>query len=291
MQTLPRTAGWIGWLAVLGLLVACSPTDESSTTAAPTVTTSDQCAKDSLHLLKPGRLTIATSDPAFAPWVLDNDPTSGKGYESAVAYAVADQLGFSKGEVTWVAEPFNKSYAPGAKDFDFDINQISITPKREQVVDFSEGYISTAQAVLTLKSSPFADAKSLTDLADARLGAQVGTTSLQAITDIVKPSQDPLVYQSTNDAKSALQNDQSDGIVVDLPTAFYIRDAQIPGSTIVGQFEPTNGVNDELGLLFEQGNPLVACVNQALTALRSSGTLDQLEQRWLSQVASVPTLS
>ena len=272
------------------MLVALGCAPQDSSTATDTSTDANQTPADCAQgkTLTDGTLTIATDTPAYDPWFSHNDPSNGKGYESAVAYAVAKQLDLP---VKWVKEPFNKSFAPGDKDFDFDINQISITPKREQVVDFSEGYISTAQAVLTLKSSPFSDAKSLADLADARLGAQVGTTSLQAITDIVKPSQDPLVYQSTNDAKSALQNDQIDGIVVDLPTAFYIRDAQIPGSTIVGQFEPTNGVNDELGLLFEQGNPLVACVNQALTALRSSGTLDQLEQRWLSQVASVPTLS
>jgi polar amino acid transport system substrate-binding protein len=272
-------------------MTACGPSNDNTESANPTVTSSNQCAKNNLNLIHPGQLTVATDSPAYPPWFVKNDPSNGKGYESAVAYAVADKLGFSKNQVHWVKEDFNRSYAPGKKDFDFDINQISITDKRAQVVDFSDGYYNVAQSLVTLKDSQLANATSLADLKDAKLGAQVGTTSLDAITDEVKPTQDPLIYNNTNDAKSALQNGQIDGIVVDLPTAFYITAVQIPNSTIVGQFRATTGQGEQFGMLFEKGNPLVPCVNQALSAVKSSGELAQIEQRWLSQVVNVPVLN
>ncbi len=291
MHTAHR-ARWLAAATTIGfLLSACGSASDNTQAANPSVTNANQCAKDKLNLITPGQLTVATSSPAFPPWVINNDPTNGKGYESAVAYAVADKLGFSKGQVHWVKEDFNRSYAPGKKDFDFDINQISITPKRAQVVDFSDGYYDAAQALVTLNDSSLAGATSLADLKDAKLGAQVGTTSLAAITDDVKPSQDPLIYDTTSDAKSALQNGQIDGIVVDLPTAFYITAVQIPNSTIVGQFRPANGQGEQFGMLFEKGNSLVPCVNQALSKVKSSGELAQLEKRWLNQVANVPVLN
>jgi polar amino acid transport system substrate-binding protein len=276
----------------LALLAAgCAPADrDPGVQPADKPKAADACAKDKLNLLKEGRLTIATSPQVFEPWMVRNDPTNGKGFESAVAYAVADELGFSRGEVDWVQIPFNKSYQPGAKDFDFDINQISITPARAEVVDFSTGYYNAAQAIITLKDSPYAGASALSDLQDAKLGAQVGTTSLQAIENGIDPEQQPLVYSDTNNAKTALLNEQIDGIVVDLPTAFYITAVQIPAGTIVGQFQPTSGRREQFGLLFEKGNPLVECVNQALRALKSSGELERIEQRWLSQVVDVPVL-
>jgi polar amino acid transport system substrate-binding protein len=285
-------ARWLAAAATIGfLLSACGPANDNTEAANPTVTSVNQCAKDKLHLINPGQLTVATDSPAYPPWFVKNDPSNGKGYESAVAYAVARKLGFSKDQVHWVKEDFNRSYAPGKKDFDFDINQISITEKRAQVVDFSDGYYNAAQALVTLKDSPLAHASTLADLTDAKLGAQVGTTSLAAITDDVKPSQDPLIYNNTNDAKSALQNGQIDGIVVDLPTAFYITAVQIPNSTIVGQFRPATGQAEQFGMLFQRGNSLVPCVNQALSAVKSSGELAQIEQRWLSQVVNVPVLN
>jgi polar amino acid transport system substrate-binding protein len=285
---------------VLAPLVACAPqddntaTDTSTGTPTATGTTSesptDACATDQLHLRNAGRLTVGTDSPAYEPWFQDNDPSNGKGFESAVAYAVADRLGFTADQVTWVTVPFNNSYKPGQKDFDFDINQISITPERAQVVDFSDGYYSAAQAVVVLKDSDIAQASSLADLAQYKLGAQTGTTSLTAIRETIKPDQDPAVFQSTNAAKQALLNHQIDGIVVDLPTAFYISAAQIKGSTIVGQFQPVSGEQEEFGMLFEKGNPLVACVNQALAAMKADGTLAQLEQQWLSNEVDVPVL-
>jgi polar amino acid transport system substrate-binding protein len=207
-----------------------------------------------------------------------------------VAYAVAKELGFSADEVTWVTVPFNSSYKPGAKNFDFDINQISITPARAEVVDFSDGYYQAAQAVLALKGTPGAEATSLADLKGLRLGAQTGTTSLTAIRDVIAPDVDPQVFEDTNAAKQALQNDQVDAILADLPTAFFISAVEIPKSTIVGQFQPETGQQEEFGMLFEKGSDLVPCVNDALAALEEDGTLDELEQRWLSDAVSVPEL-
>ncbi|WP_395658627.1 ABC transporter substrate-binding protein [Nocardioides sp.] len=273
--------------------VACAPaSDDSSATdsgssASPSA---GQCDTDSLPVKTAGQLTVGTDSPAYDPWFSNDDPTNGKGYESAVAYAVADQLGFSQDQVKWTVVPFNKSYAPGPKDFDFDINQISITPDRAQKVDFSDGYYTASQAVIALKDSPVAGATSVDDLKDYKLGAQTGTTSLTAIREDIQPSEDPLVFQSTNAAKQALLNGQVDGIVADLPTAFYITAVEIPQATIVGQFQQQSGSPEEFGMLFEKGNPLVACVNEALATMKSDGTLDEIEQKWLSQTVNVPVL-
>jgi polar amino acid transport system substrate-binding protein len=288
---------------VLVPLVACAPQDDSGTASDDTTTSvppatgsttaaspASACTPDQLNLKTPGQLTIGTDSPAYEPWFQDNDPTNGKGFESAVAYAVAGQLGFTNDQVKWVKVPFNNSYKPGEKDFDFDINQISITPERAQVVDFSDGYYAAAQSLIALEGSDIASATSLADLSTYKLGAQTGTTSLTAIRDTIKPESDPAVFPSTNAAKQALLNHQVDGIVVDLPTAFYITGTLIPDSTIVGQFQPVSGEQEEFGMLFEKGNPLVGCVNEALAALTSAGTLDQLQQQWLSNEVDVPVL-
>ncbi|MBB3045438.1 ABC transporter substrate-binding protein [Nocardioides soli] len=284
--------------AVIPLVLAaaaCAPESDgdSSSAADPSDTSSPSaqaCAIDSLPLKTAGQLTIGTDSPAYDPWFANNDPSNGEGFESAVAYAVAEQLGFSEDQVTWVKVPFNTSYAPGAKKFDFDINQVSITPERAQVVDFSDGYYQAAQAVIALKGTAGAEAASLDDLEDLRLGAQTGTTSLTAIRDIIEPETDPLVFEDTNAAKQALQNDQVDAILADLPTAFYISAVEIPKSVIVGQFQPETGEQEEFGMLFEKGSELVPCVNEALSALREDGTLDQIEQQWLSDTVGVPEL-
>ena len=290
---LGRPAILLGGSLLCLLSVACAPNDDSTSSSDTTAsqsggTPADACADP--QTVKDGVLTVATDDPSFEPWVYNNDPTNGKGFESAVAYAVAEEMGFSKDQVTWTRVPFNSSYQPGPKDFDFDINQISISDKREKAVDFSDGYYTVDQAIVTMKDSPYADATSLADFADATLGAQVGTTSLDAITDTIQTSAQPQVFDDTNIAKNALQNGQVDGIVADLPTAFYITSVQIPGSTIVGRFQQTGGEPEEFGLLFEQGNPLVACANQALATLKDNGTLAQLQDKWLSQSADAPTL-
>jgi polar amino acid transport system substrate-binding protein len=294
-----RTLAPVAVLALGGLaLTACAPVDEdpeaSDAGASPSATagaTADpaDCVTDEM-LLEPGVLTVGTDSPAYEPWFVDNDPTNGEGYESAVAYEVADRLGFDEDAVSWVKVPFNTSYAPGAKEFDLDINQISITPQRAEVVDFSEGYYQAAQAVIALEGTAGAEAASLADLADLRLGAQTGTTSLTAIREVIEPAEDAAVFEDTNAAKQALLNDQVDAILADLPTAFYITAVEIEGSTIVGQFQPDTGEQEEFGMLFEKGSPLVACVDAALSGMREDGTLEAIETEWLSDVVDVPEL-
>ena len=284
-----RAGGLIALVLVAGVwLVAWAPesTEPEQPAGAPSA---NDCEKEELPLHKDGVLTIATDMPAFEPWFVKNDPSNGKGFEGAVAYAVAEEMGFSADEVTWVVEPFNKSYAPGPKNYDFDINQISISPKRDKAVDFSDGYYDVNQALVALKDSPVAEATSLAELADYKLGAQVGTTSYAYITQFIDPSSEPFTYDSTNDAKSALNAGQIDGIVVDLPTAFYISAVEIPGSSVVGQFV-TQGETEQFGLLFEEGNPLIACVNEALQRLEEDGTLAAIQEEWLSQAVSAPVL-
>jgi polar amino acid transport system substrate-binding protein len=289
-----RSVAAVAVLPLILVAAACAPeSDGESTASDPAASDSasaESCATDSLALKTAGQLTVGTDSPAYEPWFVDNDPTNGKGYESAVAYAVADQLGFTKDQVKWVKVPFNSSYKPGAKDFDFDINQISINPKRAEAVDFSDGYYSAAQAVIALKGTAGAEATSLADLKGLRLGAQTGTTSLTAIRDVIQPDSDPVVFEDTNAAKQALQNDQVDAILADLPTAFYISAVEIPNSSLIGQFQPETGEQEEFGMLFEKGSALVPCVNEALAALKDDGTLDAIETQWLSDVVDVPVL-
>ena len=276
--------------AALGLVLgACAPEPTEPTQPAAEGSEAGSCEPDQLPLFAEGVLTIATDKPAFEPWFVDNDPTNGKGYESAVAYAVAEEMGFTEDEVEWTVEPFNKSYAPGPKSFDFDINQVSISEKRERAVDFSDGYYDVNQALVALKDSDVTDAGSLAELQDFKLGAQVGTTSYAYITEFIQPTDEPFTYDTTNDAKSALNAEQIDGIVVDLPTAFYISAVEIPGSAVVGQFV-SQGETEQFGLLFEEGNPLVDCVNEALAQLQSDGTLASIQDEWLSQAVSAPVL-
>lgn len=290
MRTTP-----VALLAVplLVVTVACAPKSSSSSSSpkpsAGASSSSPSCKAADLPLKTSGKLTVATDTPAYDPWFAHNDPTNGKGFESAVAYAVAGKLGFDKTQVSWVKEPFNNSYAPGAKKFDFDINQISITPARAKVVDFSEGYYSAAQAVVALKKKKLQPG-AMADLKGLKLGAQTGTTSLTAIRDVIKPSQQPLVFNNTNTAKQALLNGQVDAIVTDLPTAFYISAAEIAGSTIVGQFQPTTGQKEEFGLLMEKGSQLKPCLDQAITSLKDDGTLASIEKQWLSDTVNVPVL-
>ncbi len=270
-------------------VTACAPAEDEPEQSGKSAS-ADECAVEDLPLLEDGVLTIATDSPAYEPWFVDDDPANGKGFESAVAYAVAEELGFGKDQVEWVTVPFNNSYKPGAKSFDFDINQISVNPEREKAVDFSDGYYSAAQAVIVLKDSPAAQVTSLTDLAKFKLGAQTGTTSLTAVRDVIKPEQDPLVFQNTNNAKQAMLNGQVDAIVADLPTAFYISAVEIEDSVLLGQFQYDGADTEEFGLLFEQGSKLLPCVNGALAALKKDGTLADLETTWLSDVVSVPEL-
>ena len=278
---LPVTAGLL-------LLGACSSSSSGSEGASDAKASS--CKAEDLKTYKDGTLTVATDTPAFEPWFVDDKPANGKGFESAVAYAVAKQLGFAKSDVTWTTESFNSAYAPGKKKFDFDINQVSITPERAKAVDFSDGYYDVNQAIVGYADSKAADAKTVADLKDLKLGAQQGTTSYDFIVDVIKPTQEPYVYNDNNAAKSALQAKQIDGIVLDLPTALYVSAAEIEDSAVIGQFPSTGDKPEQFGMVFEKGNPLRDCVNEALAALDADGTLDEIQSTWLSD-AVAPEIS
>jgi polar amino acid transport system substrate-binding protein len=292
-------------LIVLALaVVAAGCGSEESATTTPAATGSgtgsfepSPCAKDSLQLVNSGKLTVGTDNPAYPPWFGGSpqgqwkisDPESGKGFESAVAYAVAKEMGFTNAEVEWTVVPFNNSFKPGPKDFDFDINQISYTPKRAEAVDFSDSYYDVNQSVVALNDSKIAGATSLADLKDAKLGAPVGTTSYDYITENIQPSQQPQVYDTLDAGVAALKAKQIDGLVVDLPTAFFVTAVQVPNGKIVGQF-PTIGSQEYFGMVLAKDSPLTECVNEALAHLKDSGELAQIQQTWLSDKASAPVL-
>jgi len=267
-----------------GLLAGCGSSSSDSSTS----TTAASCKAGQLQTHTTGQLTVATDKPAYPPYFENDDPTNGKGFESAVAYAIGDQLGFKPSQVHWVTEPFNSSYAPGPKSFDFDVNQISITPARQQQVDFSAPYYTANQAVVASKGSSAASATSLAELKDATIGVQIGTTSLDAVNSQIQPSSQPKVFNDSNDVVTALKENQVDAVVVDLPTALYLTAAQVPTATIVGQFSAPGG--DQWGALLDKGSPLTGCVSQAIESLRSSGKLGQIQTRWMSQAAKAPDL-
>lgn len=287
-------------LALLALvavvaLAACGSDDSSSTStaataaAAPTTSTAAAaCTKDSLALVKDGQLTVGTDKPAYPPYFEDDDPTNGKGFESAVAYAIAKQLGFAPTEVKWTVVPFNSSYAPGPKKFDLDVNQISITPARAKRVDFSDPYYTAPQAVVALKGSDAANATTLAELKNAQLGVQIGTTSLDVADQVIQPSKQAKVFNDSNDVVAALKQKQVDAVVVDLPTAFYLTSAELDNAKIVGQFDAPGG--DTWGAVLGHDSKLTSCVDQAIQKLKSSGELDQITQKWMGQAAGAPTL-
>ena len=274
-------------LVALALQLVASACGSTNQPAAQTSASTLDCSIPKLNLYAAGQLTIATDSPAYDPWFSNNSPSNGKGYESAVAYAIATQLGFSNSQVTWVVEPFDSSYAPGPKKFDFDINEISVTPDRSQVVTFSKSYFDVNQAIVALKSNPIVNAHTPSDLAGYRYGDQVGTTGLAYIQSQIKPTQTPRVYNTLDDAVAALKVKQIDAIVIDTPTAQYMASQQVPNATVVGQF-PTTG--EHIGLLFAQANPLVACVNQAIDKLNAAGTLKSLQTQYLSDYLSIPVI-
>jgi polar amino acid transport system substrate-binding protein len=292
-------------VTLLGVAAGCGEDDDETAgpDTAPDVEATTgaveepaPCSPDELTLVNEGTLTIGTDNPAFPPWFQDAegapwDPTTEptqQGYEAAVAYAVAEELGFSDDQVEWVVVPFDNVFRPGPKPFDFDINQVSYTEERDQAVDFSDSYYDVQQAVVTLKSSDYAGAATIADLQGAKLGAPVGTTSFEIIESTIDPGEEPAVFNTLNDAVSALKNRQVDGIVVDLPTSFFITAVQVPNGHIVGQVAAES--QEYFGMVFEEGNPLRDCVNEALAALREDGTLDQIEQEWITDRANAPVL-
>ena len=283
-------------LLLVALAAACGSSKNSSASGTTTGTSSSSCKTADLKLVKSGTLTVGTDNPAYPPWYGGSpghgwkisDPYSGKGYESAVAYAVAKQLGFSRDKVAWKYTPFNNAFALGKKSFDFDVNQISYTPQRAKVVTFSDSYYDVSQAVVVDKGTKVASVTTIAGLKPYELGAQLGTTSYSYIQTHVKPSKKPSVFPTNAGAVQALKNKQIDGLVVDLPTAFYVTSAQIPNSKILGQF-PTVSGGEHFGMVFQKGNSLVTCVNKALATLRSNGTLKRLQQQWLAK-AGAPLL-
>jgi polar amino acid transport system substrate-binding protein len=276
----------VGLLAA-AVLVACAPAD----TVTPTASASGaNCAKDKLKTLAAGKLTIGTDEPVYPPWFVDNKPQNGEGFEGAVAYAVAGKLGFDKADVVWARVGFNTAIAPGPKAYDFDINEFSITAERQKAVDFTSPYFDVTQTVIALKTSKIAKATSLAGLKDAKLGAQVGTTSYRSITEVIKPNQQPSVFNDNDFAKKALQNGSIDGLVLDLPTAFYVTGAEIDGAVIVGQLPQVSGQPEQFGLVLDKGSALTACVSTAVDALRADGTLAKLQTQWLAQTAGAPVL-
>jgi polar amino acid transport system substrate-binding protein len=282
---------YLSAVAVVALgagIVACGSSGPGSSPSAGSGTAAS-CSNGSIQkdLYLKGVLTVATDNPVYPPWFESNNPANGKGYESAVAYAIAKQLGFSKPQVHWAHEPFDASYAPGPKKFDFDINEISYTPQRATAVSFSASYYDVSQSLVALKNSPIVTHHKAAELKTYVYGDQVGTTSLSFITSQIQPTAQPKVFQTLNDVKSALQTRQIAAFVTDTPTAQYISSSEIPGSEMVAQF-PSTG--EHYGLLFGLGDPLVPCVNKAIATLKANGTLRALQKQYLQIYLSVPTI-
>ncbi len=258
-------------------LTACSNDDSGS------------AADGELPTLEAGTLTIATGDPSYSPWVEDDDPESGKGFEAAVAYAVADELGFDKADVTWVRTTFDAAIAPGPKDFDLNLQQFSITEERKKGVDFSSAYYTTVPALVSVKGNKGADATDLAGVKDSLIGVATGTTTLKAVEDLVDPTQDVKIFNSNEDAVQALDAGQIDLLAVDLPTAFYLAAAELDDGVVVGQLDSTEG-GDQFGFVLPKGSELTGPVSEAVDALREDGTLDRLAKEWLSDAVDAPVL-
>ncbi len=269
--------------ALAVLAAACG--DDSSTTSAADGEANCETPPTKVD----DTLTVATGEPVFPPWMEDDDPSNGQGFESALVYALADELGLAT--VEWMRTGFDEAIAAGETDYDFNIQQYSINDERDRVVDFSDGYYQVEQAIIGQSDSPAASAESIEGLKDLRLGAAIGTTSLDYIETTIEPSSEAAVYDDNVATKAAFDAGQVDGIVMDLPTAYYITAVEIPDASIIGVLPRDGGNPEELGMLFEEGSPLVACVNTALATLRSDGTLDALEDEWLNQGGSIPSLS
>lgn len=282
-------------LMILALVaVACG--DDDATTTSSSGPAAASCELADLNLFTDGQLTVATGEPAFPPWVGtptgDNfdEPESGVGFESAVVYSLAAEMGFTADQVVWVRTGFDEAIS-GPKNFDFNVQQYTITAERDEIVDFSDPYYSNAQALVAFPDNEIASATSMDDLADFHFGVQVGTTSLDYVEQVIDPNTEVAVYDTTVLSKSALEADQIDGLVVDIATAYYITAVEIPGSIVVAAFGVPADSPDEFGLLFEEGNSLRDCVNVALAALRADGTLALLEEQWLVDAGGAITIS
>jgi polar amino acid transport system substrate-binding protein len=276
--------------AVAASVAACgsSKTTSSSSSSAGPASNANACTPATLPLHTKGVLTVATDSPAYPPYFENNKPANGKGFESAVAYAIAGKLGFSPRQVKWTVEPFDSSYAPGPKSFDFDVNEISITKPRAQAVDFSAPYYTNPQAVIVPNASAYAHAKTLAALQGAQIGVQIGSTSLDAVNTVIKPRSQPQVFNDSHDVVSAFRIHRVNAVVVDLATAFELTATDLPHTTIAGQFSAPGG--DTWGALLSKGSKLTPCVDKAVNALRADGTLAKLSKRWIASAADVPEL-
>ena len=261
-------------------LTGCSSSDSATSESA-------SCAKADLATVTEGKLTIATGEPAYYPWIIDDAPQTGNGVEGAVAYAVAKQLGFDAADVVWVRTTFDSAVTPGEKNFDFNLQQFSITDERKTAVDFSSPYYTAPQAIVSFKGSKIDGKTSLAELKGAKLGAAVGTTSLDAIESQIGAK--PQVFNDNAAGVSALKNKQIDGLVVDLPTAFYLSGVEVPNGIIVGQL-PSTGSGDQFGLLLSKGSKLTSCVSGAVDAISADGTLAAITDKWLATDAGAPVL-
>jgi len=281
----------IGLLAVASIgLAACGGGSSSESSSEVVAGGGNECTAG--KTLAESTLTIGTGAPAYSPWVENDAPESGEGFEAAVAYAVAEQMGFAKENVTWVRTTFDEAIQPGAKNFDFNLQQYSITDERKETVSFSDSYYTTNQAMVGYADSPVASMTTLEELASVKFGVQSGTTSLDFVTNVIAPTTEPYVYDDNAAAKAALEAKQIDAIVVDLPTALYISAVEIEGTKVIGQFPAeAGGTTDEFGMVFDLDNPLVDCVNTALAQIRQVGTLDAIEQQWLSDNITAPVIT
>lgn len=270
------------------LLAACGDDKKSSDTTAPANQTAAECVAG--KTVTDGKLTIATGEPAFPPYIInDATPEDGQGFEAAVAMAVAAELGFDAANVTWIRTGFDEAIAPGPKDFDFNLQQFTITPERAAVVTFSQGYYTSSQAIFGLADSPAASATTLADLKGLKIGVAAGTTSLTYVEDVIKPDSEPFIFNDNASAKQALDDNQIDAIVSDLPTALYITAVEMEGTTVFGQIAGSG--TDEFGLLMSKDNPIATCVDLALTALKDSGELEQITNTWMSDYLDAPVIS
>ena len=274
------------------LVAACGGSDSSSDTTSPTGDAAQSAAECAAgKTLEEGVLTVGTGDPAYSPWVIDDKPESKEGFEAAVAYAVATELGFEDANVKWVRTTFDEAVQPGTKNFDFNLQQYSITEERKQTVTFSDSYYTTNQAIVGLNDSAAKGATTLADIKKLKLGAQAGTTSLTYITEVIQPDTEPYVYDDNAGAKAALEAKQIDAAVFDLPTALYVSAVEIEGSAVLGQFPAEDGaVADEFGLVFDKDNALATCVNTALATLKENGTLASITAQWLSTSTNIPVI-
>jgi polar amino acid transport system substrate-binding protein len=278
-------------LFALAVLAGCGGSKKdssSSSTTADAAEAAEACTPAKMQTHSAGELTVATDKPAYPPYFENDKPENGEGFESAVAYAIGKQLGYPKAKIKWTVEPFDSSYAPGPKNFDFDVNEISITPVREKAVDFSAPYYTAKQAVVALEGSEAANAKTLAELKGTKFGVQINTTSLKAVEEFIEPSSKPEVFNSSDDVVTALKNGQVEAVVVDLPTALYLTEAQVENASIVGQFGNAEG--EEWGALLAKESPLTSCISGAVEALEESGELEKITQRWMSQAANAPEL-